>query len=178
VPSAFLIELPQEELDFEQPKTSGAIDDALSTAMSDIQSEGEYADDAIDFDPHDLEFSRPSLPASSENAGGATQSMPVSGSIAEGSAVAALPLRLTTAAELAARNADAKQSPSAPTQQISPEIFHQGMVVQHPVYGLGKIIALSGGGAKRKATVMFASGAGEKHFVLSQSPLRPAGQNT
>src|SRR5262249_61802546 len=100
--------------------------------------------------------------------------LPVSGSIAEGSAVDALPLRLTTAAELAARNADAKQSPSPPTQQISPEVFHQGMVVQHPTYGLGKIIALSGGGAKRKATVMFASGAGEKHFLLAQSPLRPA----
>jgi DNA helicase-2/ATP-dependent DNA helicase PcrA len=48
------------------------------------------------------------------------------------------------------------------------------MVVQHPTYGLGKIVALSGGGAKRKATIMFAAGAGEKHFLLAHSPLRPA----
>jgi DNA helicase II / ATP-dependent DNA helicase PcrA len=175
VPSAFLMELPQEELDFQQPKTAGAIDDAFSTALSDIQSEGEYADDAVDFDPHDLEFSRPSLPVFSDNSGDAAQSMSVSASRAEGATVAALPLRLTTAAELVARNADAKQNPSPPVQALSPEVFHQGMVVQHPTYGLGKIIALSGGGAKRKATVMFASGAGEKHFVISQSPLRPAG---
>ncbi len=39
VPSAFLMELPQEELDFQQPQTAGAIDHALSAAMSDIQSE-------------------------------------------------------------------------------------------------------------------------------------------
>ncbi len=50
----------------------------------------------------------------------------------------------------------------------------QGMVVRHPEYGLGKIIALSGAGPKRTATVVFASSAGEKKFVLIHSQLAPA----
>ncbi len=51
------------------------------------------------------------------------------------------------------------------------------MIVKHPEYGLGKIVALSGSGIKRKATVMFASSAGEKRFLLIHSPLRPASGN-
>ncbi len=50
------------------------------------------------------------------------------------------------------------------------------MVVRHPEYGLGKIIALSGAGPRRVATVAFASSAGQKKFVLSQSQLRPVKQ--
>jgi DNA helicase-2/ATP-dependent DNA helicase PcrA len=53
-------------------------------------------------------------------------------------------------------------------------VFQQGMVVTHPEYGLGKIIALSGAGQNRRATVAFASTAGQKTFVLAKSPLRPA----
>jgi DNA helicase-2/ATP-dependent DNA helicase PcrA len=48
------------------------------------------------------------------------------------------------------------------------------MVVTHPEYGLGKIVALSGKADKRVATVNFATGAGQKTFVLAHSPLRPA----
>jgi DNA helicase-2/ATP-dependent DNA helicase PcrA len=48
------------------------------------------------------------------------------------------------------------------------------MLVQHPEYGLGKIIALSGNGPKRTATVAFATGAGQKRFILVHSKLRPA----
>jgi DNA helicase-2/ATP-dependent DNA helicase PcrA len=48
------------------------------------------------------------------------------------------------------------------------------MVVTHPQYGPGKILALSGEGARRTATVRFPT-AGEKKFMLEHSPLRPAG---
>jgi DNA helicase-2/ATP-dependent DNA helicase PcrA len=74
-------------------------------------------------------------------------------------------LRLTTAAELAA---GAGRLPP-----VSPEDFCQGMIVRHPEHGLGRIVALSGSGASRKATVAFASSAGHRRFVLSESPLRP-----
>jgi DNA helicase-2/ATP-dependent DNA helicase PcrA len=47
------------------------------------------------------------------------------------------------------------------------------MVVTHPEYGLGKVVALSGARDQRRATVAFAT-AGQKTFVLSMSPLRPA----
>jgi DNA helicase-2/ATP-dependent DNA helicase PcrA len=73
-------------------------------------------------------------------------------------------VRLTTAAEMAHGSA------SAP---VSSEVFHHGMLVRHPNYGLGRIVALSGSGAGRKATVDFASSAGRMKFVLEKSPLRP-----
>lgn len=73
---------------------------------------------------------------------------------------------LSTAAELAGTQQD--------QSEVSVDAFHQDMPVKHPKYGLGKIVALSGRGAKRKATVQFASAAGEKNFVLAHSDLRPA----
>ncbi len=73
-------------------------------------------------------------------------------------------LRLTTAAELAGQRA-------APA--VSPDVFHQGMLVRHPEYGLGTVVALSGAGSNRRATVDFTPAVGRKKFVLQQSPLRP-----
>ena len=73
-------------------------------------------------------------------------------------------LHLTTAAELAGGGRS-----TAP----SPDDFHHDMLVRHPSYGLGRIIALSGVGALRKATVEFGQPAGRKKFVLASSPLRP-----
>jgi DNA helicase-2/ATP-dependent DNA helicase PcrA len=55
---------------------------------------------------------------------------------------------------------------------VSPEVFAQGMAVMHPEYGLGKIIALSGAGLRRVATVAFATN-GQKKFILANSALRP-----
>ena len=73
-------------------------------------------------------------------------------------------VQLTTAAEMAGQTA-------APT--ASPEDFHQGMLVRHPAHGLGRVIALSGSGKARKATVQFVAGAAQKKFVLASSPLKP-----
>jgi len=70
--------------------------------------------------------------------------------------------QLTTAAEMAH---------GGPLPAISPDEFHQDMLVRHPAHGLGRIVALSGSGASRKATVAFPSG--QKKFLLTQSPLRP-----
>ena len=63
----------------------------------------------------------------------------------------------------------------ARTPSVDPEAFTLAMVVTHPDYGPGKIIALSGSRDKRTATVQFAT-AGEKKFRLAHSPLRPAGK--
>jgi DNA helicase-2/ATP-dependent DNA helicase PcrA len=75
------------------------------------------------------------------------------------------PLMMQTAADLAG-----EKRVERPT--VSPEVFHQGMAVLHPEYGPGKIIALSGAGLRRVATVAFAAN-GQKKFILAQSPLRP-----
>jgi len=72
--------------------------------------------------------------------------------------------RLTTAAELAG---------GGPAASVCPDEFLQGMLVRHPQHGLGRVVALSGSGPARKATVAFASAAGRLKFVIAQSPLRP-----
>ena len=70
---------------------------------------------------------------------------------------------LTTAAEMTQGFA------SSP---VDPDEFRQGMLVRHPAHGLGRIVALSGSGPHRKASVDFAT-AGRKKFLLADSPLRP-----
>jgi DNA helicase-2/ATP-dependent DNA helicase PcrA len=72
--------------------------------------------------------------------------------------------RLTTAAELAGGSA-------APP--VSPDDFYQGMLVRHPEYGLGQVVALGGSGPARQATVDFSSGTGRMKFIIAFSPLRP-----
>ncbi|HEX3726297.1 MAG TPA: UvrD-helicase domain-containing protein [Pirellulales bacterium] len=70
--------------------------------------------------------------------------------------------------------AELERAAAAEVCRVPPDAFHQGMVVRHPEYGLGKVVALSGSGDKRSATVAFASAAGEKKFRLAQSALTPA----
>jgi DNA helicase-2/ATP-dependent DNA helicase PcrA len=60
--------------------------------------------------------------------------------------------------------------------RVSPNAFTQGMTVQHPEYGYGEIVALSGAGPKRIAAVKFYDYAEEKKFRLLFSPLIPVEQ--
>ncbi len=71
---------------------------------------------------------------------------------------------LTTAAEMA------NGGVSTPTD---PDEFRQGMLVRHPAHGLGHILALSGNGASRMATVEFSPPIGRMKLVIAQSSLRP-----
>jgi DNA helicase-2/ATP-dependent DNA helicase PcrA len=73
-------------------------------------------------------------------------------------------IRLMTAADLAGETS---------ADDASADDFHQGMIVRHPEYGLGKIVALSGTFRNRKATVDFFASVGQKTFVLAASPLKP-----
>ncbi len=78
---------------------------------------------------------------------------------------AAPTIQLTTAAELA--------NGGQPTSPVSPDVFRQDMLVRHPQYGLGHVVALSGSGRRRKATVDFARQIGRQEFVLADGALRP-----
>jgi len=57
-------------------------------------------------------------------------------------------------------------------ETLDPDLFRQGMVVLHPEYGLGKVIALGGSGKERTATVDFVSAARRKKLTLVGSGLR------
>ena len=76
-------------------------------------------------------------------------------------------IRLTTAAELAG------QSDLPP---VDPDEFTQGMVIRHPQFGLGKVMALSGCGAGRTATVDFIAPPARHKFNLADGDLRPLKQ--
>jgi DNA helicase-2/ATP-dependent DNA helicase PcrA len=148
IPSSFLMELPREEMSLEYGESEERR--FGETVYHDVH---DFLEDAIDSDSFaDFQLPSPCTTAATEG----------------GSAVAAravIPLPLTTAAELA--NGGAQPPPA------DPDAFHQGMVVRHPTFGLGRVAALSGSGAARKATIDFAASAGRKRFVLSKSPLRP-----
>ena len=149
IPSSFLMELPRAEMALEYGESEGRrFGEAAYRDVDDF-----LADDAM----HSDSFADSQLPSPCTTAAGE-----------RASAVAArlvIPLQLTTAAELA--NGGAQPPPA------DPDAFHQGMVVRHPTFGLGRVAALSGSGAARKATIDFAASAGRKRFVLSKSPLRP-----
>jgi DNA helicase-2/ATP-dependent DNA helicase PcrA len=62
---------------------------------------------------------------------------------------------------------------AAGNRRISPDDFSQGMKVEHPQYGIGEIVALSGAGPARQATVDFSAPTGRMKFLLAGCPLRP-----
>ncbi len=149
VPSQFLMELPRGEMRVVVP-----------TSLSEPDWEIGEHDDSLDFaDPNEREpwDPAPEDPEAFEISSSTTDS-PASSIVAS----------LTTAAEL-------YQAPPVEVPRVSPDVFRLGMVVRHPEYGLGKVIALSGSGVKRSATVAFVSDAGQKKFMLAQSALRPTG---
>jgi len=188
VPSSFLFELPREELDMVEqrwmdPIASGPTDAGSRT--DEIADEYRSETDAdISFDPasfsaadsadadSDHADSHHADPQHSDDAHDAPvesdiEPMPAPPAVRRpiGPAWHGAPLK--TAADLIAGQ------PRSPGE-ISPDAFYQGMLIKHPSYGLGRIVALSGNGSKRMATVQFAAGAGQKKFVLEQSNLRPA----
>jgi DNA helicase-2/ATP-dependent DNA helicase PcrA len=150
IPSKFLVELPFDEME----AAEGAWSKEEETSCDEAWDEPAHEGDEVQVHDDDLVWSPPD--ASEGETGIRPTGISQIGKLR-------IPT-LTTAAELAA--------PSQTGTGLSPELFHQGMVVLHPEYGLGKIVALSGSGLRRTATVSFAS-AGEKKFVLAQSALRP-----
>jgi DNA helicase-2/ATP-dependent DNA helicase PcrA len=145
VPSPFLMELPRAEMHTNETFAGRRVSARLE------QGEFGHAVDA----PSDGEIHEaPDEDFSQEPAAAGGKSL----------------ARLKTAAEMFDETAQAKPRPN----KYPPELFHHGMIVDHPEYGPGEIIALSGRGFKRTATVRFYGGQGEKKFLLAHSPLKPA----
>jgi DNA helicase-2/ATP-dependent DNA helicase PcrA len=161
VPSPFLLEMPREEMELVSIGAPGGWD--VPTDWDDVH---DLHDDSHHFEIDHEGAGEAGTVSSSED----DDSFDF-GANAEPSPSAAKSIpaaQITTAARLAG---------AAPIQPsgISPDAFVQGMTVMHPEHGPGKIVALSGSGANRRATVKFAT-AGERRFVLAHSPLRPAGR--
>ncbi|MCC7476273.1 MAG: UvrD-helicase domain-containing protein, partial [Pirellulales bacterium] len=148
IPSTFLMEMPRGEM--ERLGGEDAFDTVSFNPWGDDFDEDD-GDDSWDFQLEDaaveteLGNPRPQTPATQP-------------------AIRIAATAITTAAAL-----DRADSP--PPQllpRISPDAFKQGMTVTHPEYGPGKIIALSGSGKNRRATIQFAT-VGQKKIILAHS---------
>ena len=174
VPSAFLMELPREELQITQPSSSAAYPDSWDfDGGADDYSDAEDDDPVLH--PDDQPAAMPSHSPAGISLGSPT---PRNGSSArtKHSTEPKLSLRsLPTAAELDAAGRDgatplAQRLPATSTSASLPESIQPGLRVTHPEYGLGKIAKVSGVGKNCTVTVNFVT-AGPKTFVLGKSPL-------
>jgi DNA helicase-2/ATP-dependent DNA helicase PcrA len=161
IPSSFLMEMPREELELvdeatayiahrEQEKHGDLWDDGES--MEDWIAGGEHEEDEQEEDAStgDWQLDQVTVQFPDE----AAPSLRVSAAA------------ITTAAALAG------DQQKAALPRVSPDVFQHGMTVMHPEYGPGKIVALSGSGKGRRATIQFAT-VGEKKIILAHSSLRP-----
>jgi DNA helicase-2/ATP-dependent DNA helicase PcrA len=159
VPSSFLMELPRHEMQLSDsvgtrrttPDWEPGFEPAAHAADAEISQVS--ADEDMSQEQPDIKRSRRGSPAPGT---AAEQWSPSPSPLTSG---------LVTAADLLAK----QQQP-----RISPNAFRHGMTVQHPQYGAGTIIALSGDGSKRTATVRFLSTGEERKFRLIFSDLSPA----
>ncbi|MEX2188492.1 MAG: UvrD-helicase domain-containing protein [Pirellulales bacterium] len=172
VPSHFLLELPREEMEVIESSWSPRSAYATPTPSRWEDDEEVWSDDGGDRNRQDRaaetatadDISFPFGAAADEDC--ASQEASAAGDASSSRQAAAL-ASLTTAAEMSG-------SAKSPQAAVSPDAFALGMPVRHPEYGLGKIVALSGNGVRRMATVQFVATAAQKKFVLVKSPLRPA----
>ena len=157
ISSSFLLELPRDEMDVYGPPTRSQpardvgyeVDrQAYWGDETGVQDESLQEHERVWQEEHVDESSQPA-PASHPEAA-----------------------RVTTAAEMLAN--EAGQSERAGSKvRLSPEVFQRGMVVRHPERGLGKIIAISGEGEKRSATVQFFESPRRRTYFLVHSKLEP-----
>jgi DNA helicase-2/ATP-dependent DNA helicase PcrA len=151
IPSSFLMEMPREEM--ELVDAAGTFDAAAFDPWN--EPEGEDGDETWD------DWQIEDITVEPAEGGDAKRGISV---------VAAA---IKTAASLSRETGDDGHQPAAePLPRVSPDAFKQGMIVTHPEYGPGKIVALSGAGKNRRATIQFAT-VGQKKIILAHSNVRP-----
>lgn len=158
IPSSFLMEMPREEMEI--------VDGASAFEHSfDPWEDPEGDPDDTPWDDWQIEDVTVDVPSDNDTEG--REKKP---------AVRVAASAITTAAAMSLAAGDdsaAAISPTASLPRVSPDAFKQGMTVIHPEYGPGKIVALSGSGKNRRATIQFAT-VGQKKIILAHSTVRPA----
>jgi len=187
VPSSFLVELPRAELDITEPVISYRGAPGFSDSPA---GDEDWSQQGVEDLPVWEDRSKPadtgspiednsSEDSSIEDSSIEDNSMEDNSSEVDPSSSAAstskpprrLPAslpKMMTAAEML--------GDGAPKVHTNPDHFRQDMLVNHPDHGPGKIIALSGEGRKRKATVQFFNGEPAATIHLAFSNLSPVKQ--
>ncbi|MEM7314462.1 MAG: UvrD-helicase domain-containing protein [Planctomycetota bacterium] len=160
IPSSFLLELPRDNM--ECFGTDPSMYHGIATDESDDESlEPEEVLDEIAMEYAQQEFAAELQQATADAYDGVDEP-------ADSSEVAPV---MSAAQMLGADEFDQ-------TEEVPPEAFSLGMLVMHPKYGPGKIVALSGKGVKRVATVQFLQPPERTKFRLAFCPLRPMSSST
>ena len=155
IPSSFLMEMPRQEMEV---LASSEVEEMAFDPWDDVDDDG---DDSWDFQLDDVSVTTVGDP---DAAGLETAKPPLI------VASAAIKTAAMMSRELG-QAGDADVAPELP--RVSPDLFRQGMAVIHPEYGPGKVVALSGSGKNRRATIQFAT-VGQKKIILAHSTVRPA----
>ncbi|MCI0332001.1 MAG: UvrD-helicase domain-containing protein [Planctomycetes bacterium] len=150
IPSSFLMEMPREEMEIVD--ASGAFDAAAFDPWAEPDGDDDGDDSWDDGQIEDVTVE------------------PASGNAKAALSVVAASLK--TAATLERESSDSAPTAAEKLPRVSPDAFKQGMTVTHPEYGPGKIVALSGSGKNRRATIQFAT-VGQKKIILAHSAVRP-----
>ena len=147
-PSQFLYELPRDEMECHIP-TGGLSSVGLGGLGSEYELEPDFMDETNS--EFEVDQSLSDYDQSEESA----SSIPAP--------LEEMAAQLKTAAQLVGKEVRGKKKTVA---------FHPGMQVQHHEYGIGVIMAMTGKGPKRTATVKFTDQQ-ERKFRLAFAPLTP-----
>lgn len=153
VPSQFLMELPRAEMEC-RDEAATAFRDPTCQWVPEPSEPGfsvESSADEIQHEPAAAGEPKPTGPGVPPGQNEKLRGLPAG-------------VRVVTAADLAGGPA---------FRPPSPEDFYQGMTVLHPEQGIGVIVALSGQGVQRTATVDFRSTGQRQKFLIATSGLRP-----
>jgi DNA helicase II / ATP-dependent DNA helicase PcrA len=163
IPSSFLMEMPRDEM--EMLDAAGTFDAAAFDPWNEPEEDDEETWD-------DWQIEDVSVEPVGEAAAKPTISV-----VAAAIKTAAALVRETSGVGGSPVPADHRRTSGAASDdqlpRIPPDVFKQGMTVTHPEYGPGKIVALSGSGKNRRATIQFAA-VGQKKIILAHSTVRPA----
>lgn len=151
IPSSFLMEMPREEM--ELVDAAGVFDAAAFNSWDEVEGDECDEESSQEWQIEQVEV---------ETAGKETDA-----------GIRVVAASIKTAATLERENSGAGKGVIENTMpRVSPDVFQQGMTVMHPEYGPGKIVALSGLGQNRRATIQFAT-VGQKKIILAHSKVRP-----
>jgi DNA helicase-2/ATP-dependent DNA helicase PcrA len=163
IPSSFLMEMPRDEMEMVDAASAHDVRSLDPWAEPDEDGDDDPWEDwqleDISVDSADGEHAKSGI-------GVVAASITTAAALERSGAAAGVPSDAPDTAKLSA----GETAHSHP--RVSPDVFKQGMTVTHPEYGPGKIVALSGIGKNRRATIQFAT-VGQKKIILAHSAVRP-----
>lgn len=168
VPSAFLMELPRDEMCLNNPTEYQPIDPSDESSWLPASSKSVQPSSPSALPPGTVMTAADLLRRDTEISFEPANTEP---------AIAEHPVENDLSGE--PHTNDSGKQPCSKGDSLNhttdPNAFVIGMIVSHPEHGLGKVIALSGSTSRRIATIQFFQGRKERTFHLATSPLASVG---